>query len=311
MVLDGLQSANSRRCYAQALNEFFSWHTSTEAGPFTKATVQSYRTHLQSLQFAPTTINQHLSAIRKLAREASDNGLLDPQVASGIARIRGYRPHGVRSGNWLGMEDAERLIQAPDASTAKGRRDRAALALMIGCGLRRSEIAGLDMARVQIRDARWVVVDLVGKGGRVRTVPIPDWVKAFMDEWLIPAGITEGFVFRAIDKADRITRAGISSQGIYDAVKTHGFRHGMNIAPHDLRRTFAKLARAGDAAIEQIQIVLGHASILTTERYLGTKQDLKNGPGDRIRICFNRAVPQAQPLSGTTSASSSGTADAC
>ena len=91
--------------------------------------------------------------------------------------MKGAKRHGVRAGNWLTLDQAERLLALPGRSL-KGRRDRALLALLVGCGLRRQELAGLRFEDIQQRDGRWCVVDLAGKGNRVRTVPMPPWTKA-------------------------------------------------------------------------------------------------------------------------------------
>jgi hypothetical protein len=105
--------------------------------------------------------------VRKLAVEAADNGLLAPELASGIVRVKGVASKGVRLGNWLSIRQAQTLLNAPDATTTKGLRDRSILAVLLGCGLRRSEVAALTVGHVQQRDGRWCIVDLVGKHGRV------------------------------------------------------------------------------------------------------------------------------------------------
>ena len=88
----------------------------------------------------------------------------------------------------MAKEQAEQLIAAPDLETLKGKRDRVILALMLGCGLRRNEVAELTFEDVQQRDGRWAIVDLQGKGGRVRTVPMPGWAKVAIDNWAAAAG---------------------------------------------------------------------------------------------------------------------------
>src|SRR5215469_2109097 len=93
------------------------------------------------------------------------------------ARVKGAKAKGVRVGNWLSIRQAQALLNAPDATTKKGLRDRGMLAILIGCGLRRSEVAALTLEHIQQRDNRWCIIDLVGKHGRVRTVPMPTWVK--------------------------------------------------------------------------------------------------------------------------------------
>jgi site-specific recombinase XerD len=159
LVLDSVSSPNSRRAYNKALDDFLSWYRSTVRGTFRKAVVQEYRTKLEADGLAASTINVRLAAIRKLAREAADNGLLAPDLAAGIARVRGPKALGVRAGNWLAKEQAEQLIAAPDLATLKGKRDRVILALLLGCGLRRNEMAGLTFEEVQQRDGRWAIVD--------------------------------------------------------------------------------------------------------------------------------------------------------
>ena len=102
---------------------------------------------------------------------------------------------GVRPGNWLTAEQAHTLWQAPDSQGLKGKRDRALLALLLACGLRRHEAVGLKIDDLQQREEHWAIVDLLGKAGHVRTVPIPDWVKGQLDEWLEAAGIARAESF--------------------------------------------------------------------------------------------------------------------
>jgi site-specific recombinase XerD len=284
LVLDSLTSPHSKRAYEQALDAFERWCAGTGVTAFTKATVQAWRATLETAGVAASSINVRLSAVKKLAAEAADNGLVAPEVAATIARVKGAKRHGVRAGKWLTLEQAERLLELPSRATNKGRRDRALLALLVGCGLRRQELAGLRIEDIQQRDGRWCVVDLAGKGNRIRTVPMPSWAKAAVDDWLAAAGFSAGLVLGSLNKGDRITGQGMSAQSIYDVVEAYGKQLGAAIAPHDVRRTFAKLAHKGRAPLEQIQISLGHASIQTTERYLGVTQDLTDAPCDHLGI---------------------------
>jgi site-specific recombinase XerD len=239
---------------------------------------------LKGLNYAPSSINQKLSAIRKLAVEASDNGLIDSQLASGVTRVKGVKSAGVRVGNWLTKDQAEFLINSTDKTTLKGLRDRAILAVMIGGGLRRSEVSGLTFDHIQQREGRWVIADLVGKGNRVRTVPIASWVKVAIDQWTETANFKEGRLFRSINRGDNISGDSMTSQSIQDVVKFYDALCGFGLQAHDLRRTYAKLARKGGADLMQIQLSLGHASLKTTERYLGEIQDLTSAPGDFLGI---------------------------
>jgi site-specific recombinase XerD len=288
LVLDSVPSPHSKRAYDQALDAFERWCAESGAAEFTKATVQAYRAALEAAGLAASSINVRISAIRKLAVEAADNGLLAPDLAMAISRVRGAKRRGVRTGNWLTLDQAERLLELPDEKTNKGKRDRAMLALLVGCGLRRQELTGLRIEDIQQRDSRWCIVDLAGKGNRIRTIPMPHWAKTAVDAWLAVAGFREGLVLGAVNKSDRITGQGMSAQSIYEMVDAYGRELGVSLAPHDVRRTFAKLAHKGRAPLEQIQIALGHASIQTTERYLGVEQDLSDAPCDHLGIRIRR-----------------------
>jgi len=255
--------------------------------------IQRYRVTLEQRQLAASTINQHLSAIRALADECGESGLLDQPTAAAIGRVKGVPVRGVRAGNWLTRDQAEKLLSAPP-DTLMGRRDRAILGLLIGCGLRRDELVNLTFEHLQQREGRWVIVDIVGKGRRVRTVPVPGWAKALVDAWAFEAGLRSGLVLRRFRKggwlafetsaAEVMGPVGISADAIADVVSTYARPLGWDLAPHDLRRTFAKLARSGQAPLEQIQLALGHQSIQTTQCYLGSELDLSDAACDRLGI---------------------------
>jgi integrase len=214
LVLDSVSSPITRRMYNLGLDEFIAWYTlEPRPGGFTKATVSAWRVALEARGLGSMSINVRLTAVRKLAVEAADNGLLAPALASGIARVKGMASKGVRLGNWLTLKQAQALLNAPDITTLKGLRDRAIIAVLLGCGLRCSEVAALTMAHIQQRDGRWCIIDLHGKHGRVRTVPIPVWVKVAVDAWTSVAAVTGGFVFRPVNRADRTQGRGAIREG--------------------------------------------------------------------------------------------------
>ena len=285
LVLDSVGSEHTKRAYATAISEFLLWYRAELRPPFSKAIVHAHRTYLvRERGLSPASINIRLSALRKLATEAADNGLLPTELAAGIARVRGVRNQGVRLGNWLTVRQAEELINAPDTSRLKGKRDRALLAVLIGCGLRRSEAAALTVDHVQQREGRWVIVDLLGKHGRIRSVPMPSWAKAAIDQWMEAAGIHAGRLFRSVNKGGRISGETLSDKAVAHIIRFYAAPLGLKVAAHDLRRTYSKLAHQGRAALEQIQLSLGHASLVTTERYLGVKQDLADAPCDHLGL---------------------------
>ena len=132
------------------------------------------------------------------------------------------------------------------------------VAMLIGCGLRRAELLALTLESVQQHEEHWVIADLVGKGGHVRTVPIPGWVKDALDAWTHTVDITHGPVFRAINKAGRVWGAGMSPKVLWDVVRAAAGRAGIEkLAPHDLRRTCARLCHLAGGELDQIRFLLG------------------------------------------------------
>src|ERR1700731_3498886 len=176
-VLVSLRSSESQRSYQHSIEEFVLWYCSEPRLSFNKTVVTRYRIHLEDRQLAPGTVNVRLAAVRRLAYEAADTGLLSPDLAAGIRRVKGSKKLGIRLGNWLTVNEARSLWQFPDTRTLKGKRDRAMLAVLLGCGLRRSELTELTLDHLQRREDHWAIVYLVGKGGHIRTIPVPDWVK--------------------------------------------------------------------------------------------------------------------------------------
>ncbi len=165
-VLNSLTSVDARRCYSHAIDEFVDWYCSEPRLAFNRIVVLRYRSYLEARQLAPGTINLRLGVVRRLAYEASDCGLLSADLAAGIRRVRGVRKIGVRLGNWLTAEEGKALWHAPDPERMKGKRDRALLALLLACGLRRHEAVSLELRDLEQREGRWAIVDLC-KGGHI------------------------------------------------------------------------------------------------------------------------------------------------
>jgi site-specific recombinase XerD len=280
-VLNSLTSPASRRVYKYAIEKFVAWYCSEPRIAFNRIVVVRYRIHLESCCLAANTINQHLAAVRRLAHEAADAGLLSSDLAAGIARVKGVKQLGQRSGNWLTQDQSADVLRRSRGASLRAKRDYAMLAMLFGCGLRRSELAGLELAEIQTRQGHWAIVDLIGKGGHVRTVPIPHWAKQVLDGWISAAGVTKGRIFRAVARGGKVWGSGISENVVWYVVRSCWQRAGLeHIAPHDLRRTCAKLCHTNGGELEQIQFLLGHASVLTTERYLGCKQNLGHPVND-------------------------------
>lgn len=286
-VLNSLSSPCSRRNYKFAMEQFISWYCSEPRLALNRTVVLRFRLHLESLGLAAGTINQRLAAVRRLAYEAADSGLLSPELAAGIRRVKGVKQLGSRVGNWLTPDQARNLLQAADGEGLRSLRDLAMISVLLGCGLRRAELSGLEVDDLQIRQGHWAIVDLVGKGGHVRTVPMPLWVKAAVDRWTSTANVTAGRVFRAISRHGTPWGKGVSENVIWYVVRRCADKlELLHLAPHDLRRTCAKLCHSSGGELEQIQFLLGHVSVLTTERYLGCKQNLEEPVNDRFGCLF-------------------------
>ena len=284
-VLNTLTSPASRRVYEHAIEEFIAWYCSEPRLAFNRIVVVRYRIHLEGRCLAAATINQRLAAVRRLAHEAADSGLLSPELAAGIQRVKGAKQLGHRSGNWLSLEQSATLLSCVCGDGLRDRRDYAILAMLLGCGLRRSELVALSVEKIQVRQGHWVIVDLIGKGGHIRTIPIPHWVKQGLDRWTSATGINVGRLFRAIGKNGSVWGDGLSQNAVWCVVGRYCRKVGLeHVAPHDLRRTCAKLCHTSGGELEQIQFLLGHASVQTTERYLGCKQNLSHPVNDRFDI---------------------------
>ncbi len=311
VALAGIANGHSRRACGRGISDFTAWYAERRAdlGPVSKAVVGAYSEWLQARGLSASTVAQRLSAVRRLFLEAADAGAVDPQLAQAIGRIKGPKNLGRRLGKWLTLDEARAVVlrpldgieRTPPLERLKRRRDHAILAVLIGCGLRRAECAGLKWAQIQQRDGRWVICDLVGKGGRVRSVPVPTWVMTALEglrEQVASFGrrdgqnknqeseVLQGLVRAVFPSLNHgvIQRTAVSAEGIAAVVEHWSRVAGTPLAAHDLRRTHAKLARRSGCDLEQLQYALGHASVVTTQRYVGDNQQLDKGPGDFIEL---------------------------
>jgi site-specific recombinase XerD len=283
-VLNSLTSAQSRKTYGHAIEEFIAWYCSEPRLALNRIVVLRYRQFLETGTLAPATINLRLAAIRRLAYEAADGGLLSLDLAAGIRRVKGVKHLGFRVGNWLTTQEGQQLVQSIPRDTMRGKRDAAMIGLLMGCGLRRAEVAALNVNLIQRREDHWVIVDLVGKAGHVRSVPMPSWVKDAIDAWTSASGIVSGRLLRCVRKNGDVWGSGLSPNVVWYVVKECAKRTGiLKLAPHDLRRSCARFCHSAGGELEQIQFLLGHASVLTTERYIGCKQRFARAVND----CFH------------------------
>jgi len=274
MVLDTVPSPHSKRNYAKALDDLFAFCASR---PLSRSLLMEWRAAMESL--SPSTI------VRKLVGEARRAGMIGQEEAASLTDIPNISQKGTRLGNWLTREQAKELLAVPDRSTLKGKRDYVILAILVGCALRRNELAELDVETLQQREGRWVLADLEGKGRRIRAVAIPIWVNHGINAWMTAAGIEDGRLPRSVSKSGKVNRDTLSDWAVWSIVEQSSKQIRIeHFGAHDLRRTCAKLCRKNGGDLEQIKFLLGHSSIQTTERYLGSDQEIALAVNDNLGL---------------------------
>jgi integrase len=234
---------------------------------------------------APTTINLRLAAVRRVAYEAADSGLLSPELAAGIRRVKGVRRIGVRLGNCLTADQGRSLLLNSQGDSLRSKRNYAILALLIGCGLRRGELLALSAASFNSESTTGSSSTCMGKPGTFERYRFPSGRRRRSIRWTEASGIEDGCLFRAINKSGTIWGEGITPKVLWEIVKRAAETAGIDkLAPHDLRRTCARLCHLAGGELDQIQFLLGHVSIQTTEHYLGCKQKLRFAVNDKIGL---------------------------
>jgi site-specific recombinase XerD len=233
----------------------------------------------------PSMARQALSAIKWAALELQKDDRTQSyyRTYQQIQSVKGPKLQGHKVGHWLTLEEARALVQSPGQLSPNGLRDTAMLAVMVGCGLRREEITKLTWNMIGNTSGRHML-SVIGKGNKNRTIPIPDWIMDKLNGWRTYTTMTNQtqymYVFPPIDEDGYLTPYGQGMSGtmIWNIVRKYGEVIGKpTLAPHDLRRTCAHLLREAGGEIEQIQMMLGHSSIKTTEIYLGSKQEFVKG----------------------------------
>lgn len=207
-----LTSENSRRAYRTSLLQFFAWCSSGKGdGTFSRLSVLQYKDDLIAAgntlesgewkrRYAPATVNQRLAAVRALAQEAADQSLLPPVEAAAIQRVRGEKQLGSQIGNWLQKGEVDAVLNSVDRNMLRGRRDYAILAVLFATASRRRELVELQVGTIQRRDGQWGFIGLRGKGGKIRNISLPEWVRLAIVDWLSATRIVQGSIFRSISR---------------------------------------------------------------------------------------------------------------
>jgi integrase len=277
LVISSLPSVHTRESYAKGIRDMYAF---AAGRPVTLALLQEWRLAMAAT-LSTGTVNARLTAARKLIREAQRTKMISLEEATELLQIDGLPFRGSRMGNWLTVPQLRRLLAVPSGKHLRSLRNRCILSILGGTAIRLDELARLEVVTIQQRDGRWVLADMMGKGGRVRTVAVPTWVKQAIDGWTKAAKITEGRLIRQLT----LKPEGLSTDGIRGIVQKAAEKIGVKqFSPHDLRRTCARLCREAGGDIEQIQFMLGHADLRTTQRYLGTAQNLRGAVNDNMGL---------------------------
>jgi len=330
MVLSQMTTATTRRMYKLRLVDFIRYRDTVERGieALSREGVGKYLLWLETQGNSISARNQTLAAIKLLAKEAELRGLIDGDTFRGIKLISTLKQPGVRLGNWLTAEELTTFYMLPDRSTLPGLRDAVIMALLCACGLRRAEACSITWDRYQEREGRMVLVDLTGKGNRIRSVVVPEWAEKDLNNWheemsrygmgggdqCILAGmpIRPGVAWRRKPTTTEPTgfRESLGEGRVWQIVKKYAVMLELSkraaqtsegiecskhfvpkLSPHDLRRTLARLMHDAEANIIEIQLTLGHANLQTTQKYLGAMQlKLRRGTAavDKIQLNFER-----------------------
>jgi integrase/recombinase XerD len=244
---------------------------------------------------SPNTISARLAAIRTFLAICFRDGILAPDQARALD-VTPYRVRQKRDrkpvGRRLTVEEAKSLRAAVDATTTKGKRDLAMLDFMLYLGLRRDEVATLDLSSFRIDRGRlWVHV--TGKGNKTRRLKLPDGVKESLQGWLTAACLSlddNGPCFRSVTRGDRVTTHAVDPGMIGRLVAEYGLAASIapatgsnRLSPHDLRRTAARNAYDNGAPLLLVQAMLGHANLETTAYYIGVFDEDEKTAADYVQ----------------------------
>jgi len=277
-TLASIQVDNTRKGYDYALRRFVK-----SGQPLTRAGLVD---HVATLK-KPSIRMVAIMSVRRLAHEAALAGYISEDEERRIREFKVPAPAQTRLGHWLSLEGCQKLLQLPNRATLSGARDLALFALLLGCGLRRREAVMVTWEQYQIREGRAVLVDIYGKGGKIRSVPVPEWGRVAIEHWRDLLIMRLNALGWELDSSEEgpILRSGkwvnpvhpLCVDSVTTVTKKYAKVMGIRFTPHDLRRTVAQLMRKAGAPIEQIQFTLGHSGVKTTERYLGGGIELAAG----------------------------------
>ena len=204
----------AQRGYRHAIDEFIDWYCSEPRLSFSKSVVLRYRIHLESRHLAPGTINLRLGAVRRLALRGVRLRPVKPRLGGRHTTREGCQEDRCPARELVDARTIGAALDTPDSHLLKGKRDRALLAVVLACGLRRHEAVNLEFSHIQQREDHWAIVDLKGKAGHTRTIPMPGWVKTLVNAWAHAANLTAGKLFRRVNKNGKAWGDGLTEKAV-------------------------------------------------------------------------------------------------
>jgi integrase len=309
LVVAGVLSEHSRRAYLGDIRHFMAFLAGSDIAfaQVNKAVMVAYRAHL-ARGYAPSTVNRRLTVARRLVTEAWEMGLLEGQArnpAEGRGAA-GLKDAGDRGKPALTMEQARTLLsKTSEVGDLPAVRDRALLHLLIGTGLRRSEIAAARMSDLRTEQGH-MILSVLGKGNKRRPVKLTPGLLLDLIAWFVDsskgyvnssghivASNPSGALFSPIKKSGRGKQARwvvvprpLSGWGIWQIVTKRIAEAGLDVdtTPHGLRATFITLALEGGASISKVQDAAGHKDPRTTDRYRRRKANLDDNAADYVHL---------------------------
>jgi integrase len=292
VYLAGLRSANSKRAMLHALETIADILSSGRQdarslnwGALRFSHTAAIRAELSN-RFKYTTANNMLSALRGVLKAAYRLGQISPDDYARASDIGVVRGQSIPKGRDLASGELIALVNACKADkTPAGHRDAAIIGVLYTCGLRRAELAALDLANYDAESGRLTVRH--GKGGKDRTVYVTNGAKTALDRWIITRGTHDGALFGPINKGGRMIACRMTTQAVYNILKKRAEQAGVkDFSPHDMRRTFVSDMLDRGADIATVAKLAGHASVTTTARYDRRTEETKRKAAALLHFPF-------------------------
>lgn len=285
-----IDNPRTRRAYQADVQEFMAFSGIEQPDQFrvvTRTHVLAWRRDLEQRALAGATIRRKLAALSSLFDYLCEANAVISNPVNGVKRPKAETQEGKTPA--ISDEQARTLLEAPDATTLRGRRDRAILATLLYHGLRRAELCALTIGDLQRR--RGVVhLRVHGKGGKLRHVPLHPEAETVIHAYLELAGHAgdqRGALFRSVSNNAQGGANAITPDGVYKLLAGYAVASDIDVAgfgPHALRATAATNALDNHADIAQVQVWLGHANIATTRMY--DRRDLRSQDSPTSKITY-------------------------